>query len=95
MNGVYHYHIADIWDQNGNIEDVLKEEKERTFPFSGFLTTVNLTKITLERYERPLSSKTCKDKGALAEDLGGRFITISPKDAKREKLKAKKIETIQ
>src|SRR5262245_11163155 len=59
VSGVYHYVIGDIWDQNGNIDDILKNEQERTFPFAGFLSTISLTKLSLERYERPLDDKTC------------------------------------
>jgi hypothetical protein len=70
VEGIYHYVIGKIWDQNANIEAVLKED-ERKFPFEGFLGTINLSRIGLERFETPLTQAFCNQRAKGADDLGG------------------------
>jgi len=59
VQGVYHYVIDDVWDQNAAIEAALKDEKERTFDFTGILTTVNFERVDVSKVETPVTADEC------------------------------------
>jgi hypothetical protein len=76
VTGIFHYAIGNIWDQNSNIEQALPDDKQRTFPFSGTLSTITLSTLALERTEEPLSAAYCKDKAQLAQETEAAFTAV-------------------
>ncbi|SDG70252.1 hypothetical protein SAMN05216338_1002136 [Bradyrhizobium sp. Rc2d] len=95
VTGIYHYRIGNIWDQNANIELALPDEKERIFPFSGTLSTINLTTLTLERNEEPLSTSFCKSRAELAKQDGAQLQLIDVSEGKKLMSRSKSVEVVQ
>ena len=54
--------IDDVWDQNDRIERVMPDEKDRTFDFTGILTTVNFTEVDITKTEEKLTASFCAER---------------------------------
>jgi hypothetical protein len=59
VKGVFHYVTDNVWDQNAIIENALGNEKDRTFDFTGILTTVNFVRVDISKTEVPVTADDC------------------------------------
>lgn len=90
VTGVFHYVIGNIWDQDAVIEKSLSDEKDRTFPFTGTLSTINLSTLDVQRTEQPLSAAFCKERAQLAQEQGTQLLVLAPTEGKKAFGEAKK-----
>jgi hypothetical protein len=84
VQGVYHYVIDQVWDQNATIEAALPDEKDRTFKFTGILTTVNFREVDIKKTEEQLTDEDCGAKAKALPDAKSEVILLDQKTGKQQ-----------